>query len=341
MAVAPKSSRYVSVPEKSVAKRLSPRISCSARMGRMVHSGWCTRITGQGTDLGARCLSVRTPRGVIDSPHARTPWRFMVLPACGEFTHRNAPADVRDWRGDRAGFRDSNAGRESSYSYKESVEVVMRRFRNRSEAGLFLAARLSEYAERTDVVVLALPKGGVPVAAEVASALGAPLDVLVVRKIGVPWNPEFALGAIASGDMMVLDERTLDELGLTRADVEPVIQAERRELTRRESLYRSARPFPVLEGHIVILVDDGLATGATMQAAVAALRTRRPAQVVVAVPVASRSACAALAPIVDRVVCVETPEPFLGVGVWYDDFSQTTDQEVLTLLARYAEPMLA
>lgn len=217
----------------------------------------------------------------------------------------------------------------------------MRRFRNRSEAGLFLAARLSEYAERTDVVVLALPKGGVPVAAEVASALGAPLDVLVVRKIGVPWNPEFALGAIASGDMMVLDERTLDELGLTRADVEPVIQAERRELTRRESLYRSARPFPVLEGHIVILVDDGLATGATMQAAVAALRTRRPAQVVVAVPVASRSACAALAPIVDRVVCVETPEPFLGVGVWYDDFSQTTDQEVLTLLARYAEPMLA
>jgi predicted phosphoribosyltransferase len=217
----------------------------------------------------------------------------------------------------------------------------MRRFRNRSEAGRFLAARLSEYAGRTDVIVLALPKGGVPVAAEVASALGAPLDVLVVRKIGVPWNPEFALGAIASGGMMVLDMYTLDEFGLTREDVEPVIQAERRELTRRESLYGSGRPFPALEGHIVILVDDGLATGATMQAAVAALRTRRPALVVVAVPVASRSACAALDPIVDRVVCVETPEPFFGVGVWYDDFSQTTDEEVLQLLARNEAPLLA
>lgn len=217
----------------------------------------------------------------------------------------------------------------------------MRRFRNRSEAGRFLAAQVSEYAGRTDVVVLALPKGGVPVAAEVASALGAPLDVLVVRKIGVPWNPEFALGAIASGGMMVLDMHTLDEFGLTREDVEPVIQAERRELTRRESLYRSGRPFPALEGHIVILVDDGLATGATMQAAVAALRTKGPALVVVAVPVASRSARAALDPIVDRVVCVETPEPFFGVGVWYEDFSQTTDAEVLSLLARNEVPLLA
>jgi predicted phosphoribosyltransferase len=217
----------------------------------------------------------------------------------------------------------------------------MRRFRNRSEAGRFLAAQLSEYADRADVVVLALPKGGVPVAAEVASALGAPLDMLVVRKIGVPWNPEFALGAIASGDMLVLDMDSLDQLGLTRADVEPVIQAERRELARRESLYRKGRPFPALEGQIVILVDDGLATGATMQAAVAALRTKGPALVVVAVPVASRSACAMLDPIVDRVVCVATPEPFFGVGVWYDDFSQTTDEEVLSLLARHDVPLLA
>jgi putative phosphoribosyl transferase len=217
----------------------------------------------------------------------------------------------------------------------------MRRFRNRSEAGRFLAAQLSEYADRTDVTVLALPKGGVPVAAEVAATLGAPLDVLVVRKIGVPWNPEFALGAIASGGMMVLDMHSLDELGLTRSDVEPVIQAERRELTRRESLYRSERPFPTLAGQVVILVDDGLATGATMQAAVAALRTKGPSQVVVAVPVASREACETLEPMVDRVVCVATPEPFFGVGVWYEDFSQTTDEEVLSLLAGNDVPMLA
>jgi len=207
-------------------------------------------------------------------------------------------------------------------------------FRNRSEAGRLLAARLSEYADRTDVLVLALPKGGVPVAAEVSSALGCPLDVLVVRKIGVPWNPEFALGAVASGGMMVLDVRTMDQLGLTRADIEPVILEERQELMRRESLYRSGRPFPALEGQVVILVDDGLATGATMQAAVAALRTKNPARVVVAVPVASRSACALLDQIVDRVVCMATPEPFYGVGAWYEDFSQTTDEEVLSCLAR-------
>jgi len=217
----------------------------------------------------------------------------------------------------------------------------MRRFRNRSEAGRFLAEQLSEYADRTDVIVLALPKGGVPVAAEVAATLGAPLDVLVVRKIGVPWNPEFALGAIASGGMMVLDMHSLDALGLTRSDVEPVIQAERRELTRRESLYRSERPFPTLAGHVVILVDDGLATGATMQAAVAALRTKGPSLIVVAVPVASRAACETLDPMVDRVVCVATPEPFFGVGVWYEDFSQTTDEEVLSLLARSELPVLA
>jgi putative phosphoribosyl transferase len=201
----------------------------------------------------------------------------------------------------------------------------MKLFRNRSEAGRLLAAQLSEYADRTDVLVLALPKGGVPVAAEVSSALGCPLDGLVVRKIGVPWNPEFALGAVASGGMMVLDVRTMDQLGLTPTDIEPVILEERQELMRRESLYRSGRPFPAL---------DGLATGATMQAAVAALRTRNPARVVVAVPVASRSACALLDQIVDRVVCMATPEPFYGVGAWYEDFSQTTDEEVLSCLAR-------
>ncbi|HEY5547068.1 MAG TPA: phosphoribosyltransferase family protein [Gemmatimonadaceae bacterium] len=217
----------------------------------------------------------------------------------------------------------------------------MRLFRNRSEAGRRLAAQLSEFAGRTDVIVLALPKGGVPVAAEVSSALGAPLDVLVVRKIGVPWQPEFAVGAIASGGMMVLDTETMNELGLTRASLDPILVAEQRELMRRESLYRGGRPFPTLEGQVVIVVDDGLATGATMQAAVAALRTRGPALVVVAVPVASRSACAMLDRVVDRVVCVATPEPFYGVGVWYDDFDQTTDEEVLSLLAHGEVPLAA
>jgi putative phosphoribosyl transferase len=217
----------------------------------------------------------------------------------------------------------------------------MRLFRNRSEAGRLLAAQLSEYADRTDVIVLALPKGGVPVAAKVASALGAPLDVLVVRKIGAPWNPEFAVGAIASGGMMVLDTDTMNALGLTKASLDPVILAEQRELTRRERLYRGGRPFPALEGQVVILVDDGLATGATMQAAVAALRTSGPALVVVAVPVASQSACAMLDQVVDRVVCVATPEPFYGVGAWYENFDQTTDEEVLSLLAHGEVPLLS
>lgn len=217
----------------------------------------------------------------------------------------------------------------------------MRLFRNRSEAGRLLAARLSEFADRTDVIVLALPKGGVPVAAEVASALAAPLDVLVVRKIGAPWNPEFAVGAIASGGMMVLDAETLNELGLTKADLDPIILAEQRELMRRERLYRGGRPFPALQGQVVILVDDGLATGATMQAAVAALRTRGPALVVVAVPVASQSARAMLDRVVDRVVCVSTPEPFYGVGAWYENFDQTTDEEVLSLLTHGEAPLLS
>jgi putative phosphoribosyl transferase len=199
---------------------------------------------------------------------------------------------------------------------------------------------LSEFAGRTDVIVLALPKGGVPVAAEVASALGSPLDVLVVRKIGVPWQPEFAVGAIASGGMMVLDAETLNELCLAKADLDPIILAEQRELMRRRISQRQ-RPFPTLEGQVVILVDDGLATGATMQAAVAALKTKGPALVVVAVPVASRSARDMLDKVVDRVVCVATPEPFYGVGVWYDDFEQTTDEEVLSLLDHGEAPLAA
>ena len=210
----------------------------------------------------------------------------------------------------------------------------MKLFRNRREAGRLLAAHLHEYTDRSDVLVLALPKGGVPVAAEVASALEAPLDVLVVRKIGVPWNPELAVGAIASGGMMVLDIAAITQLDLTRAELDPIIRAERLELGRREQIFRIGHPFPVVEGKVVILVDDGLATGATMQAAVAAVKTKGPAHVVVAVPLASVSAYYALESLVDRVVCLETPEPFNGVGAWYEDFTQTTDEEVLSLLAQ-------
>ena len=214
-------------------------------------------------------------------------------------------------------------------------------FRNRSEAGRLLAAHLSEYENRSDVIVLALPKGGVPVAAEVASAIAAPLDVLVVRKIGVPWNPEFAVGAIASDGMLVLDTDTMRQLGLTRDSLDQVIQAEQRELRRRERLFRRGRPFPDLADQVVVLVDDGLATGATMQAAVMALRSRAPSRVVVAVPVASRSALVMLDQVVDSVVCLAAPEPFHAVGVWYEDFDQTTDEEVLALLARREVPLPA
>lgn len=213
----------------------------------------------------------------------------------------------------------------------------MKLFRDRREAGHLLAAHLREYADRSDVLVLALPKGGVPVGAEVASTLGAPLDVLVVRKIGVPWNPELAVGAIASGGMMVLDIPVIDYLDLTHAQLDPVIRAERLELARRERVFRVGHPFPTIAGKVVILVDDGLATGATMQAAVAAVKTKGPAHVVVAVPVASVSARVALESLVDRVVCLEAPEPFHGVGAWYEDFSQTTDEEVLSLLAEARE----
>ena len=212
----------------------------------------------------------------------------------------------------------------------------MKTFWNRRDAGRRLADSLRDYANRPDVIVLALPKGGVPVAAEVASTLGCPLDVLVVRKIGVPWNREVAVGAIASGGMLVLDIPMIDHFDLTNADLDPVIRAEREELARRESHFRKGRSYPALEDKVVILVDDGLATGATMQAAVGVVKTQKPAAIVVAVPVASVSALDALELLVDRVVCLETPEPFYGVGASFTDFIQTTDEEVLSLLTRTA-----
>lgn len=213
----------------------------------------------------------------------------------------------------------------------------MRLFRNRLEAGRRLAQQLMKYAGRSDVVVLALPRGGVPVASEVARALGAPLDVFTVRKIGLPWNEEFAIGAIASGGVRLLDRNVMNQVGISDAVVAPTIARERRELERRERLYRNDRPFPEVVGQTVILVDDGLATGASARAAVEALRTQHPADIVVAAPVGAREACAMLAAAADACICVATPEPFYGVGAWYDDFSQTSDDDVLTLLRAAAE----
>jgi putative phosphoribosyl transferase len=216
---------------------------------------------------------------------------------------------------------------------------VPARFRDRRDAGRRLATNLATYAGRPDVIVLALPRGGVPVAFDVAQALAAPLDVFLVRKLGMPGHEEFAIGAIASGGVTVLNEDTLREYGVSREQVADVVEAEQRELERREHRYRGDRAFPDLAGRTVILIDDGLATGSTMRAAVAALRQERPARVIVAVPTAPAETCEELRTIVDEMVCLITPDPFYAVGLWYEDFSQTTDEEVRELLesaARFA-----
>jgi putative phosphoribosyl transferase len=208
------------------------------------------------------------------------------------------------------------------------------RFRDRAEAGRILARQLSEYAERPDVMVLALPRGGVPVAYEVARELGAPLDVFIVRKLGLPGHPELAMGAIASGGVRVLNDSVVQAIGIPPAIIDRVARAEEAELSRREREYRGDRPPPDVRGRTVILIDDGLATGSTMRAAAAALRQQGPAAIVVAVPVAADETCDEFRREVDRIVCARTPEPFHAVGLWYEDFSQTTDEEVRELLAK-------
>jgi putative phosphoribosyl transferase len=212
------------------------------------------------------------------------------------------------------------------------------RFPDRYVAGRQLAARLRSYAGRTDVVVLGLPRGGVPVAAEVASAIGAPLDVLVVRKIGVPFQPELAMGAIASGGVRVLNQDVIRLAGITPAMIERAASEQQRELERREHAYRNGRKAIPLSGKIVLIVDDGLATGSTMRAAVAAVRQLQPARVVVAVPVGAPETCELLADTADEVICMAMPTPFSAVGQWYEDFSQTTDEEVRALLAGTIQP---
>jgi putative phosphoribosyl transferase len=206
-------------------------------------------------------------------------------------------------------------------------------FRDRAEAGRALARALPHYAGRDDDVVLALPRGGVPVGYEVAQELGAPLDVFLVRKLGVPGHEELAMGAIASGGVLVLDDGVLRWLGISEHQLQRTLARELDELRRREAAYRDGRPLPDLKGKTVILVDDGLATGASMQAAARAVRRHEPARIVIAVPVASRATCDKFRDEVDEVVCAVTPAPFHAVGNWYEDFSQTTDEEVRELLA--------
>jgi predicted phosphoribosyltransferase len=209
-------------------------------------------------------------------------------------------------------------------------------FQDRTDAGRQLAENLLSYAGRDDVIVLALPRGGVPVAFEVAQRLGVPLDVFVVRKLGVPGHEELAMGAIASGDVRVLNEDVLYVLPDAQSIVEMVTAIEREELKRRERDYRSDRPAPEVRERTVILVDDGLATGATMRAAAAALRQQGAAKIIVAVPVGAPSTCPEIRSVADEVVCLQTPGSFMGVGQYYEDFSQTTDEEVRDLLAASA-----
>lgn len=209
-----------------------------------------------------------------------------------------------------------------------------RRFADRYEAGRLLAEALAEYAGRSDVLVVALPRGGVPVGYEVARVLGAPLDVMQVRKLGVPGHEELAMGAIASGGVRIVSENVVEALGIPDRVIATVAAAEAQELERREWIYREGRHFPDVRGRTVILVDDGLATGSTMRAAAAALRSLGADRLVAAVPVAPRESCEAMRQVVDEVVCARMPEQFLAVGEWYEDFSQTSDEEVSALLRR-------
>jgi predicted phosphoribosyltransferase len=209
-----------------------------------------------------------------------------------------------------------------------------RPFRDRSEAGRLLASKLAAYVNCPDVLVLALPRGGVPVAYEVARALNVPLDVFIVRKLGVPGHEELAMGAVATSGVRVLNDKVVRGLCIPNYLINAVVAQELQELKRSERLYRGDRPPPDVRGRMVILVDDGLATGATMYAAIQALRKQQPARIVVAVPTASPESCEELRAEVDEVICSITPEPFYAVGFWYEDFSQTTDEEVRDLLAR-------
>lgn len=210
-------------------------------------------------------------------------------------------------------------------------------FKNRTDAGRKLAKQLERFSGQNDVLVLGLPRGGVPVAFEVAQALNFPLDVWLVRKLGVPGREELAMGAIASGGTRVLNQEVIQMLDISEKAIAEVEAKERRELKRREQAYRGDRPELDVSGRTVILVDDGLATGASMRAAVQALKTQQPAELIVAVPTAAPQTCAEFEDEVDHIICAATPEPFMGVGAWYEEFPQTSDEEVRELMRQAAE----
>ena len=211
---------------------------------------------------------------------------------------------------------------------------MLQKFRNRTEAGKLLASQLTDYANRSDVLVLGLPRGGVPVAYEVAKELNAPLDVCLVRKLGVPGHKELAMGAIAAGGVRVINENVIDWLRISPETINEVAAMEIRELDRRSHIYRGNRPLPKVKNHTIILVDDGIATGATIRAAISTLKKQKPRKLVVAVPVAGLSTCEELQAEVDEVVCILKPEDLYAIGLWYEDFQQTTDAEVCELLTR-------
>lgn len=211
-------------------------------------------------------------------------------------------------------------------------------YRDRAEAGRLLADELQRYAGRSDLLILALPRGGVPVAYEVAEALGAPLDLLLVRKLGLPRHKELAMGAIAFGGVRVLNEELVRRMHISAEAIDAVAEEEARELRRREKVYRGERPAPELRDRCVIVIDDGLATGATMRAAISALDAQKPARIIVAVPVAPPSTVAELRAEVDDIVCPATPESFMSVGQWYEEFPQTDDAKVRELLQKAWKP---
>jgi putative phosphoribosyl transferase len=211
-------------------------------------------------------------------------------------------------------------------------------FQDRAEAGKLLAEKLLKYRDQADLLVLALPRGGVPVAMEVAHALHAPLDVFLVRKLGVPGQEELALGAVATGGVRVLNQDVMQSLHISQEELDTVTTAEQQELERRQRAYRDARPAPEIRDHTIILIDDGLATGASMRAAVLAVRQQHPKRIVVAVPAAAPETCDEFRGEVDEIICAITPFPFYGVGLWYEDFSQVTDEEVRSSLASAQSP---
>ncbi|OGT45733.1 MAG: phosphoribosyl transferase [Gammaproteobacteria bacterium RIFCSPHIGHO2_12_FULL_41_20] len=208
----------------------------------------------------------------------------------------------------------------------------MKKFSDRYEAGKVLADQLKTYTKNPYVIVLALPRGGVPVAFEIATALSVPLDIFVVRKLGVPGHEELAMGAIATGGVTIFNNDIIKKLNISNSEINNIIKLEQQELMRRESVYRGKKPFPELKDKIIILVDDGIATGATMRAAIRALRQQHLRRLILAVPVAAFSTCAEMENLVDEVVCPLRPHDFYAVGAWYDEFSQTTDEEVSQLL---------